>query len=96
MEMFNIKVGFGEQEVTLTILPTTHNYYLVMYFGGIIGAVRMDTDGEFWEQVPDEEIIATDLPLYQPDLEADRLDVVLCEDTVSHIGEEITIVLGGS
>ncbi|TKC59299.1 hypothetical protein FBD94_17365 [Pedobacter hiemivivus] len=91
--MFNIRIGFGEQEVTLAILPTIQKYYLVIYFGGIIGAVRMDPDGELWEQVPDEDIIPGDLPLYQPDLEADRLDIVLCEDTVFHIGEEITAVL---
>ena len=96
MKMFNIRIGFGEQEVTLAILPTIQKYYLVIYFGGIIGAVRMDPEGEFWEQVPDEDIIPGDLPLYQPDLEADRLDIVLCEDTVTHIGEEISAVLRGS
>lgn len=96
MKTFNIKIGFGEQEVTLTILPTSKEQYIVLYSGGIIGAVRMDSDGELWEQVPDEDIVAGDLPLYKPDLEADRLDIVLCEDTVSHIGEEIAAVLRGT
>lgn len=96
MKTFNIRIGYGAQEVTLTILPTTQKYYLVQYFGGIIGAVRMDRDGDLWEQVPDEDIITGDLPLYQPDLEADRLDIVLCEDTVNDIGEEITAILRGS
>nr|WP_121273083.1 hypothetical protein [Pedobacter schmidteae] len=93
MESFNIKVGFGQHEVTLTILPTKKEYYLVLYFGSIIGAVRLDADGELWEQVPDEEIVTGRLPLYEPDLNADRLNFVLCEHTVNHIGEEITAAL---
>ncbi|WEK21178.1 MAG: hypothetical protein P0Y49_08495 [Candidatus Pedobacter colombiensis] len=93
--MFNIRVGFGEHEVTLTILPTSKKDYLVIYFGGILGAVRMDPDGELWEQVPDEEILPSDLPLYKPDLEAEWLDIVLCEDTVADIGDEISAVLRG-
>jgi hypothetical protein len=93
MEPFNIKVGFGEKEVTLTILPAPEGYYKVIYYGGIIGAVRPESDGEDWEQVPDEDIVPGDLPLYQPDLNADRLDFVLCEHTVDHIGEEIVATL---
>jgi len=95
MEPFNIKVGFGADEVTLTILPTTEGHYLVTYFGGIIGAVKRDSD-EQWEQVPDEEVVASDLPLYSPDLNADRLNFVLCEHTVNLIGEEIMAELKDS
>ncbi len=93
MEPFNIKVGFGEHEVTLTILPAKEGYYLILYFGGIIGAVKLDVDGEFWEQVPDGEIVPGDLPLYEPDLNAERLNFVLCEHTVDSIGEEIMSAL---
>jgi len=89
MKPFNIKVGFGEHEVTLTILPAERGHYIVIYFGGILGAVKQDQDDESWEQVPDEDIEAGDLPLYEPDLNAERLDFVLCEHTVNHIGEEI-------
>lgn len=89
MKPFNIKVGFGEHEVTLTILPSDQGHYIVIYFGGIIGAVKQDQDGELWEQVPDEDIVPGNLPLYEPDLSAERLDFVLCEHTVNHIGEEI-------
>ncbi|SMD00632.1 hypothetical protein [Pedobacter nyackensis] len=89
MEPFNIKVGFGRDEVALTILPITERQYLVTYFGGIIGAVKLDADGEQWEQVPDEEVVAGDLPFYSPDLNSDRLNFVLCEHTVNLIGEEI-------
>lgn len=89
MDVFNIKIGFGDNEVTLTILPMEEGYYKVIYFGGILGAVRLDTDHTTWEKVPDEEIEAGDLPLYRHDLSADRLDVVLDEHTVQRIGEEI-------
>jgi len=89
MEAFNIRIGYGENEVTLTILPTSDGYYKVIYYGGILGAVRLENDMESWENVPDDEIIAGDLPLYKHDLTADRLDVVLDEITVKRIGEEI-------
>jgi hypothetical protein len=90
MKPFNIKIGFGEKEVTLTILSGGEGYYKVMYYGGIVGAVRPEPDGEGWEQVPDGEFSIGDLPIYEPDLESDRLNFVLCEHTASLIGEEIT------
>jgi hypothetical protein len=89
MEVFNIKIGFGANEVTLTILPMDEGYYKVIYYGGILGAVRLDNDHMTWEKVPDDEIEAGDLPFYRHDLSADRLDVVLDEHTVHQIGEEI-------
>lgn len=90
MEAFNIRIGYGENEVTLTILPIAQEAYKVIYYGGILGAVRLENDMETWEAVPDEEIIAGDLPLYKHDLTADRLDVVLDEITIKRIGEEIS------
>lgn len=89
MEVFNIKIGYGKNELTLTILPTKEGYYKVIYYGGILGAVRLDNHNETWEKVPDEEIEPGDLPLYQHNLNADRLDIVLDEHTVHRIGEEI-------
>lgn len=89
MEVFNIKIGFGENEVTLTILPV-EEYYKVIYYGGVLGALRMEDDNETWEKVPDEEVEAGDLPFYKHDLTADRLDIMLDEHTVQRIGEEIS------
>lgn len=89
MEVFNIKIGYGKNELTLTILPTQQGYYKVIYYGGILGAVRLENDNETWEKVPEEEIEPGDLPFYQHDLTADRLDIVLDEHTVHRIGEEI-------
>jgi hypothetical protein len=89
MEVFNIKIGYGENELTLTILPTEEGYYKVIYYGGILGAIRLEDDNETWEKVPDDELEAGDLPLYKHDLTADRLDIVLDEHTVRRIGEAI-------
>jgi hypothetical protein len=85
-ETFNIKVGYGKKEVTLTILET-EDYYKVIYFGGIMGAVRC-IDGE-WDLIGLEELPGGDLPQYSPDLNGDRLEIVLDELTVDAIGAEI-------
>lgn len=89
MNVFNIKIGYGEKEVTLTILPTDQGFFKVIYFGGILGAIRLAPDQD-WEKVPDDELEAGDLPFYRHDLNTDRLDVVLDEATVERIGAEIT------
>jgi hypothetical protein len=88
MEVFNIKVGFGHNEVTLTILPQ-RGCYIVLYYGGILGALRLESDNETWEKVPDEDIDPGNMSFYQHDLNADRLDIVFDEHTVHRIGEEI-------
>jgi hypothetical protein len=93
MKPFNISIGFGEKEVTLTILPEKKGYYKVLYYGEIVGAIRPEADGEGWEQIPDEEISVGSLPQYHPDLNRERLDFVLCEHTIKQIGEEITASL---
>ncbi len=94
LEPFNVKTGYGEKEVTLTILPTNEGYYKVIYYGGILGAIRYENDTDGWEVVPPEEVVAGDLPLYEPDLSGERLEVVLNDETVDEIGEEITLSLG--
>ncbi|RZM11885.1 MAG: hypothetical protein EOO88_46295 [Pedobacter sp.] len=95
MEPFNIKTGFGEHEVTLTILPHEQVYYKVIYFGGVLGAVKFENDTDLWEKVPQEEIEAGDLPFYQDDLSGDRLKIVLNDDLVDEIGEEIELYIKG-
>ncbi len=93
MEPFNIKIGFGENEVTLTILPAEEGYYKVIYYGGILGAIRYENDTDGWEIVPEDEYTAGDLPLYEYTLNSDRLNFVLDENTVDHIGDEISNAL---
>ncbi len=89
MEPFNIKIGYGEKEVTLTILPIEAGYYKVIYYGGILGAVCYDEPSDCWQAVPKEDIEAGDLPLYEHDLKADRLDIVLNDGCIQEIGNEI-------
>lgn len=87
-EAFNIKIGYGNREVTLTILEE-ESYYKVIYFGGIMGAVYF-LDGD-WDLVDPEEVEAGDLPEYSPDLKGERLEIVLDEHTVDAIGKEIEL-----
>jgi len=86
-EAFNIKVGYGEKEVTLTILPHQEGYYKVIYFGGIMGGIYCQ-DGD-WELLDNGAVDAGDLPFYIPDLRGERLEVLLDEPTVHAIGLEI-------
>lgn len=87
-EAFNIKIGYGNKEVTLTILEE-EDYYKVIYFGGIMGAVRA-SDGD-WDLLDPEEVAAGDLPQYTPDLKGERLEIVLDEHTIESIGREIEL-----
>lgn len=85
---FNIKIGYGQREVTLTIF-VREEYFEVIYFGGVMGAVRY-LNGE-WELLQAEEIELGELPLYTPDFKKERLEVVMDENTVRAIGEEIKL-----
>ncbi|MES2826733.1 MAG: hypothetical protein V4687_01195 [Bacteroidota bacterium] len=91
MDPFNIKIGYGAKEITLTILPTDEHYYKIIYNGGIIGAVKHDID--CWELVPEDDIIAGDLPFYRHDLNSGVPNVILNEATVDEIGDEIEHML---
>lgn len=88
-EPFNIKIGYGENEVTLTILPVGDNYFKVIYFGGVMGAVYFN--GEEWDLIEKDEVKPGDLPLYHPELNGERLEIVLDQLTVAAIGEEIEL-----
>ena len=88
MEPFNIKVGFGDNEVTLTILPMV-DFYKVIYYGAILGAIKYENDTDGWEIMSRDEYEAGDLPFYTHDLSSDRLEFVLDDNTVDHIGTEI-------
>jgi hypothetical protein len=89
MDPFNIKIKYGTQEVTLTILPTEEEYYKVIYYGAILGAVCFD--GEHWDQVPLEQIAAGDLPFYEPGSNGDRVEIEMTDYVIDRIGEEIDL-----
>jgi hypothetical protein len=89
MDPFNIKIEREGQEVTLTILPTDDGYYKVIYYGGILGAITKDDQANTWSQVPEDEIIAGELPLYHHIDEDGRLQLVFNEILAQDIGREI-------
>lgn len=88
---FNVRVGYGDNEVTLTILPSKENYYKVIYYGGVMGAVCFN--GEIWDLIDKEDVEPGDLPLYEPEIKGERLDIVLDGAIVEEIGEEIELYL---
>ena len=87
MEPFNIKIGYGAKEVTLTILPTGDHQYKVIYYAAVLGGVRYDRD--CWEAIPIENLEAGDLPFYHHNVDSGNVNVILNEATVDEIGEEI-------
>jgi hypothetical protein len=91
MEPFNINIGYGDNAVTLTILPMAEHHYKVIYYGAIIGAVKYQSDS--WDVIQAEDLEAGDLPFYQHDANSDKVDVILNEATVDEIGEEIDGIL---
>jgi hypothetical protein len=91
MEPFNIKISVGDQEITLTILPFHQNCYRVIYFGGILGAIKLHQADETWELLPHEEAIGDDLPPYTPNDDGNRIEITLDRKTIQKIGHEIVI-----
>ncbi|MBB6273908.1 hypothetical protein HDF26_004381 [Pedobacter cryoconitis] len=91
MEPFNIKLEYHQKDVTLTILPEPDQkaYYKVIYFGGILGALYFDR--EDWVMVQPEDIPAGDLPLYDPDLKGEHLELKFTEYLAEQIGHEIDL-----
>jgi hypothetical protein len=89
MEPFNIKLPVSGQTATLTILPAGQGLYKIVYYGAVMGAVRAPEAGKDWMLVPEEELVAGDLPFYQAAPDSDRVNVRLDEATVRTIGAEI-------
>lgn len=89
MEPFNIKIGYGRKEVTLTVLPVPEGYFKIIYYGAILGAVQFE--GEDWVLVPADEVVAGGLPLYEPGRNGDKIEIDLSEYTIEQIGREIDV-----
>ena len=89
MKPFNIKIQVAEEEVTLTILPYDQDCYRVIYFGGILGALKRHKSSSKWELLPFEEAIGDDLPPYTPNDDEDRIEIALNTDIVEEITREI-------
>jgi hypothetical protein len=89
MKPFNIKIQVADQEVTLTILPYDQDCYRIIYFGGILGALKFHELTRDWELLPFEEAIGDDLPPYTPNDDDDRIEIALNTDVVGDITREI-------
>lgn len=90
MQTFNIKTTYGDEQIVLTILEE-NNYYLVIYYGGIFGAVRQPKGN--WEKVPDDDIVTGHLPQYEPGQPGERVEIEWNEELVQDIGSEIELWL---
>ena len=89
MEPFNVKISIDQTEVTLTILPTEENYFKVVYYGGVLGAVDYDQKSKNWKLVAPEKVTTGDLPPYSNVLDQNRVEIVLDSVTIVKIGIEI-------
>lgn len=90
METFNIRTKYGQEEIVLTILEE-EAYFLVIYYGGIFGAVAKECGN--WEQVPDDEIAAGHLPKYERAMPGERIEMEWSDHLVQRIGNEIDLYM---
>ncbi|WP_276090793.1 hypothetical protein [Pedobacter sp. JY14-1] len=90
MEAFDIKIAYGTQEVSLTVLPAENNIYRLLYHGGILGAVCFD--GRDWDRVTSDTLIYTDeYPRYMPGKVGERIEIELTDHVIDRIGWEIEL-----
>jgi len=87
MEPFNIRLKCNSDEITLTILPGKPNIYKVIYYGGVLGAIRFDHDE--WTLIPRDQLEAGNLPFYEQGKEGEHIEIDLTEYIVEQIGKEI-------
>lgn len=93
MKPFNVNISIKQNEVVLTILPIADNEYKVIYYGGILGAIRYEISLKEWQKIPDEDVVISDLPPYQYGLKEDRIEFTLDEQNVNSIGQQIEMHL---
>jgi hypothetical protein len=89
MQPFNIKIPVQNEEVTITILPTDQEYFKVVYYGHVLGAIHYDKNINKWSLVDPSEIIVGDLPPYTGIIEEDRVEIELNSETIVKIGQEV-------
>lgn len=93
MKPFNININVQQQSVAVTILPIADNEYKVIYYGGILGAIRYEVSLKEWQKIPDEDVVTSDLPPYEVSLKEDRIEFTLDEQNVNSIGQQIELYL---
>lgn len=91
MEPFNIRIGYGAKEVSLTILPIGDQQFKVIYYGAILGGLKYAAD--CWEAIAPEALEAGDLPFYHHNVNSGNVNVILNDATIDEIGAEIEHLL---
>ncbi|MFD0941498.1 hypothetical protein [Pedobacter boryungensis] len=88
MEPFNIHIQNNDEQVTLTVIPEK-DYFKLVYFGGIIGAIK-ESEGE-WELLEEDEIEPGLLPLfnYKNGVNNEELKFELSLPKINQIAAEI-------
>lgn len=87
MSPFNIKVRHSGQMITFTVLPEEEDRFKIIYFGAILGEIRLFSGN--WSTMPVIDSGSTNLPLFH----AGRQDAALYfewnESVAKLIGIEI-------
>lgn len=91
MKPFNIRISYGRQQLTLTILPVADDVFKIIYYNGILGGVKKQ--GKQWELLSLDEVTGEDLPLHEPKHGEDRIEIELTEQIADRIGAEIELYL---
>lgn len=89
MKPFNIQINEASTPITLTLLPTDEDYFKVIYYGGILGAISFNHKKKKWELVPPNNVEAGDLPPYTARSDDERVPLKLDFETIVKIGAEI-------
>jgi len=87
MEPFNIRINVQGEDVTLTILPYQSNAFKVIYYGGILGAVKRNR--RHWEIIAAEEVPAGELPLFEPHRQHEEIELELSGELAISVGKAI-------
>jgi hypothetical protein len=94
MEPFNIRINYNSQELTLTILPNTDRRFTIVYFGGVLGAVRQL--GDSWQLMDFHSIPESGLPEYRSGHKNSRTEIELTSEVANYIGLKIEEFLSDS
>ena len=86
MVPFHIQIDHGDDKITLTIIPKK-DYYIIVYFGGILGAIRKI--GLDWILLQQEEIDPGMLEYFDHKLNAEATQVSLGVHEINLIAGEI-------
>ena len=86
MVPFNIEIDHGEDKIILTIVPK-EDYYIIVYFGNILGAIRKT--GADWILLQREDIDPGTLKYFDHKLNSQDMHLSLGIHEINLIAGEI-------